>query len=59
MPIACRRRERAAKQTCASCPALVQRRTYACGTGKLHGIWGGLTASERKVNTASRTRRAV
>lgn len=40
-------RERAAKAICATCPVLPPCREYATATGESHGIWGGLSESER------------
>ncbi len=43
-----RRREARAKEICEQCPVLRQCRDYALNIGEQHGIWGGLTARERK-----------
>lgn len=37
-----------AKATCARCPVLDQRRTYALAHREVHGIWGGLSERERR-----------
>jgi WhiB family transcriptional regulator, redox-sensing transcriptional regulator len=42
------RREQQAKEICATCPVLVECRTYALTRQEQHGIWGGLTARERR-----------
>lgn len=36
-----------AKAVCAICPVRVECLVYAVETNQTHGIWGGLTASER------------
>jgi WhiB family redox-sensing transcriptional regulator len=41
------RRIRAAKDVCATCPALNACRDYALDAGETFGIWGGLTEDER------------
>ena len=43
-----RRREERAKEICAACPVLEMCRRYALEIGEQHGIWGGLTARERR-----------
>ncbi|PBC57969.1 WhiB family transcriptional regulator [Rhodococcus sp. ACPA1] len=40
--------EQAAKAICHDCPVLSQCRDYAVGTEEPHGIWGGLSPTERK-----------
>ncbi|RYE40157.1 MAG: WhiB family transcriptional regulator [Hyphomicrobiales bacterium] len=42
------RRERAARNICAVCPVLEPCRDHALRNKEEHGIWGGLTASERR-----------
>jgi WhiB family redox-sensing transcriptional regulator len=37
-----------AKQVCAGCPVTEQCRTWAMDTGVDFGVWGGLTAEERR-----------
>lgn len=44
-----RRREHAAKEICASCPVRAQCADHAHALGDVHGIWGGLTESERRT----------
>jgi len=41
-------REQRAKEICIECPVLVECRTFALSIKEQHGIWGGLTANERK-----------
>ena len=43
-----RQREQRAKEICAACPILDVCRGYALEIGEQHGIWGGLTAKERR-----------
>lgn len=38
----------AALATCARCTVLPECRTWALGTGERFGIWGGMTAKERR-----------
>lgn len=42
------RRERMARRICSRCPVLESCRRFAAETGQPHGIWGGLTESERR-----------
>ena len=42
-------REDAAKQVCATCPVMNDCRRYALRVRESIGIWGGLTAAERRV----------
>ena len=44
-----RMREKRAKEICASCPVLMDCRNYATTMRDQHGIWGGLTAGERRL----------
>ncbi|MBB1245309.1 WhiB family transcriptional regulator [Streptomyces durbertensis] len=50
-------REQAAKQVCARCPVLVACREHALAQPEPYGVWGGLTAAERRVVLARRRRR--
>ena len=43
-----RRREAEAKAVCHRCPVITQCRRYAVGVQEPYGIWGGLSAEERK-----------
>jgi WhiB family redox-sensing transcriptional regulator len=45
------RRERAAKLVCAHCDVLTECRAYALRVREPLGIWGGLTATERRSQT--------
>jgi WhiB family redox-sensing transcriptional regulator len=45
-------RERRAKAICAGCPVRLPCLEYATGIREPHGIWGGLTESERRVLNA-------
>jgi len=38
-----------AKAICAGCPVREECRSFALRTGQDHGIWGGLTAGERRA----------
>jgi WhiB family redox-sensing transcriptional regulator len=54
----------AAKQVCAGCPVTEQCRTWAMDHGQDHGVWGGLTADERRAlrrnqGTTKRVRRVA
>lgn len=40
---------RAAKAVCDGCPVQADCLAYAVETGQTEGIWGGLTASERRT----------
>jgi WhiB family redox-sensing transcriptional regulator len=51
-------REQAAKRVCARCPVLVECREHALVMPEPYGVWGGLTAAERRV-VLSRRRRAT
>lgn len=44
---------RAAKGVCRSCPVVAQCLAYALRTSERHGVWGGMTYSER-VNLGRR-----
>ncbi|MBX4171721.1 WhiB family transcriptional regulator [Rhodococcus sp. DMU2021] len=37
-----------ARRICSRCPVLESCRRFAVETGQPHGIWGGLTESERR-----------
>lgn len=50
-------REQAAKQVCAGCPVLTECREHALLQPEPYGVWGGLTAAERRVVLARRRRR--
>ncbi|WP_030544918.1 WhiB family transcriptional regulator [Streptomyces albus] len=50
-------REEAAKRVCARCPVLVACREHALLQPEPYGVWGGLTAAERRVVLARRRRR--
>jgi len=41
-----------AKAVCADCPVRRQCLQYALATGQMHGVWGGLTESERQLHLA-------
>ncbi|MFE9331247.1 WhiB family transcriptional regulator [Streptomyces sp. NPDC006925] len=51
-------REQAAKRVCSGCPVLVECREHALVMPEPYGVWGGLTAAERRV-VLSRRRRAT
>jgi WhiB family transcriptional regulator, redox-sensing transcriptional regulator len=38
-----------AKSVCRRCPVLLQCRTWALTTGQDTGVWGGMSADERRV----------
>ncbi|WP_085999490.1 WhiB family transcriptional regulator [Rhodococcus triatomae] len=42
------RRERGAKEICATCRVLLPCRQYAIAGNETHGIWGGMSESERR-----------
>ena len=50
-------REEAAKRVCARCPVMVECREHALLQPEPYGVWGGLTAAERRVVLARRRRR--
>jgi WhiB family transcriptional regulator, redox-sensing transcriptional regulator len=50
-------REDQAKQVCARCPVLLECREHALAQPAPYGVWGGLTAAERRVVLARRRRR--
>ncbi|WP_306317829.1 MULTISPECIES: WhiB family transcriptional regulator [unclassified Streptomyces] len=52
-------REEAAKRVCARCPVMVECREHALLQPEPYGVWGGLTAAERRVVLARRRRREV
>lgn len=41
-------REARAKEVCADCPVLVVCRDWALAAAEPHGVWGGLSESERR-----------
>ena len=49
-------REEAAKRVCARCPVMVECREHALLQPEPYGVWGGLTAAERRVVLARRRR---
>lgn len=49
-------REERAKQVCAGCPVLLSCREHALMMPEPYGVWGGLTAAERRVLIARRRR---
>ncbi|MFF0194673.1 WhiB family transcriptional regulator [Streptomyces anulatus] len=52
-------REEAAKRVCARCPVMVECREHALMQPEPYGVWGGLTAAERRVALARRRRRDI
>ncbi|MEV6651238.1 WhiB family transcriptional regulator [Streptomyces sp. NPDC051219] len=52
-------REEAAKRVCARCPVMVDCREHALLQPEPYGVWGGLTAAERRVVLARRRRREM
>ncbi|WP_344444357.1 WhiB family transcriptional regulator [Kitasatospora nipponensis] len=52
-------REEHAKQVCARCPVLLECREHALAQPEPYGVWGGLTAAERRVVLARRRRREL
>ena len=50
-------REEHAKRVCARCPVLLSCREHALLQPEPYGVWGGLTAAERRVVLARRRRR--
>jgi WhiB family redox-sensing transcriptional regulator len=50
-------REGAAKRVCARCPVMVECREHALLQPEPYGVWGGMTAAERRVVLARRRRR--
>jgi WhiB family transcriptional regulator, redox-sensing transcriptional regulator len=50
-------REEAAKRVCARCPVMLECREHALLQPEPYGVWGGLTAAERRVVLARRRRR--
>ncbi|SEK27290.1 WhiB family transcriptional regulator [Streptacidiphilus jiangxiensis] len=49
-------REEQAKRVCARCPVLLECREHALVLPEPYGVWGGLTAAERRVILARRRR---
>ncbi|NYV75133.1 WhiB family transcriptional regulator [Streptomyces sp. UH6] len=52
-------REEAAKRVCARCPVMVECREHALLQPEPYGVWGGLTAAERRLVLARRRRREI
>ncbi|MHC0432375.1 WhiB family transcriptional regulator [Streptomyces sp. O3] len=52
-------REDAAKRVCAGCPVMVECREHALLQPEPYGVWGGLTAAERRVVLTRRRRREM
>ena len=50
-------REEAAKRVCARCPVMLSCREHALLQPEPYGVWGGMTAAERRVVLARRRRR--
>lgn len=50
-------REEAAKRVCARCPVMLECQEHALLQPEPYGVWGGLTAAERRVVLARRRRR--
>lgn len=50
-------REEQAKRVCSRCPVLLECREHALAQPEPYGVWGGLTAAERRVVLARRRRR--
>ena len=46
--LAKRRRERAAKAVCVTCPVQDECAAYAIANREPHGVWGGLSEGERE-----------
>jgi WhiB family transcriptional regulator, redox-sensing transcriptional regulator len=49
-------RETAAKEVCATCPAIQACREHALLAGELYGVWGGLGETDRRTILAQRER---
>ncbi|MDV6277659.1 WhiB family transcriptional regulator [Rhodococcus erythropolis] len=49
------KRESSAKLVCARCPVVQRCLVHAIQTGEPHGIWGGMTATERETLRKKRT----
>ncbi len=47
-----------AKAICASCPVVTECGDYALDTGQTDGVWGGMSAEERRTEHRRRQRRA-
>ncbi|MDH6225264.1 WhiB family redox-sensing transcriptional regulator [Streptomyces sp. MJP52] len=52
-------REEAAKRVCSRCPVMVECREHALLQPEPYGVWGGLTAAERRLVLARRRRREI
>ncbi|MPZ61585.1 MAG: hypothetical protein GEU93_09875 [Propionibacteriales bacterium] len=44
----------AARRVCAACPVAAECRAHAIRSGEPHGIWGGLTAQQRRTEQPER-----
>jgi WhiB family redox-sensing transcriptional regulator len=47
-----------AKLVCATCPVIIECRTWAINNHEPYGVWGGLTTQERRNERQNRLRRA-
>ncbi|MEV0493074.1 WhiB family transcriptional regulator [Streptomyces atratus] len=52
-------REESAKRVCARCPVMIECQEHALVQPEPYGVWGGLTAAERRVVLARRRRREM
>ena len=50
------RQESAAKAVCSGCPVVAACRRHALAVGERHGVWGGLTTTERALQDRRRPR---
>lgn len=48
------RSESQAKAVCRGCPVIAECRTHAFAVGERHGVWGGLTTTERALHDRRR-----
>ena len=48
------RQESKAKAVCAGCPVIGECRSHALAVGERHGVWGGLTTTERALQDRRR-----
>ncbi|MFF3874880.1 WhiB family transcriptional regulator [Streptomyces sp. NPDC001978] len=48
------RRQQRAQSICGTCPVRRPCATFAVRTGQAHGVWGGLTESERETGAQGR-----
>lgn len=44
---------------CATCPVVMPCQQYALRNNELHGVWGGMTAEQRRVNVTIKPKRAL